>query len=128
MIRIMALALAVSGLCLGSAAWADEPEAKAVAFVEKQGGRVTRDEKASGKPVIGVSLAVTRVTDAGLKELAPLKSLTTLDLSFTRVKDAGVKELAALQNLTTLALAGTKVTDAGLKELQEALPKCKIAK
>ena len=67
MFRLAAFALAVSGLCSGSAAWADEPEAKAVAFVKKLGGLVTRDEKVSGKPVIGVSLAFTRVKDAGLK-------------------------------------------------------------
>ena len=66
------------------------------------------------------------MTDAGLKELAPLKNLTTLYLSLTQVTDAGLKELAPLKNLTTLDLTGTKVTDAGLKELRDALPKCKI--
>jgi hypothetical protein len=79
-------------------------EDKAVQFVEKLGGRVTRDNKASGKPVVAVNLGGTKVTDAGLKELAPLK------------------------NLTELYLTGTKVTDAGVKELQKALPKCQIFK
>ena len=46
------------------------------------------------------------MTDAGLKELAALKNLTTLDLSETRVTGAGLKELAALKNLTTLNLRG----------------------
>ena len=32
---------------------ADDAEDKAVAFVEKLGGAVARDEKAPGKPVIG---------------------------------------------------------------------------
>ena len=44
------------------------------------------------------------MTDAGLKELAALKNLTTLNLSETRVTGAGLKELAALKNLTTLYL------------------------
>ena len=71
----------------------------------------------------------TGVTDAGLKELATLKNLTTLDLSNTGVTDAGLKELAPLKNLTTLNLGGfTRVTDEGIKELQKALPKCKIVK
>ena len=57
--------------------YADDAEDKAVAFVEKLGGRVTRDEKLPGKPVIGVHLSFNAVTDVGLKELAPLKNLTT---------------------------------------------------
>ena len=104
MFRITTFAVAVWGLCLCSAGRADDAEDKAVAFVEKLGGKVTRDEKAPGKPVITVSLNDTKVTDAGLKELATLKNLTTLDLGFT------------------------KVTDAGVKELQDALPKCRISK
>ena len=54
------------------------------------------------------------MTDAGLKELAPLQSLTALDLSFTDLTDAGLKELAALPNLTALRLINTGVTGAGL--------------
>ncbi len=38
MFKITVFALAVSGLCLGSAARADNAEDKAVAFVEKQRG------------------------------------------------------------------------------------------
>ena len=57
-----------------------------------------------------VALAAARepsLNDAGLKELAALKNLTTLNLSHTNVTDAGLKELAALKNLTTLNLSGT---------------------
>ena len=86
----------------GSAAWADEAEDKAVAFVTKLYGTVTRDDKAPGKPVVTVNLGGRQVTDAGLKELAPLKGLTKLD-----VRD-------------------TRVTDAGAMELKKALPECKI--
>ncbi len=123
MFRLMAFVLAVSGLSLGSSARADEAEDKAVALVEKFGGKVTRDDKAPGKPVVGVSLFTgpgkvnLKVTDAGLKELAALKNLTTLMLGGAKVTDAGLKELAALKSLTTLNLNGTAVTDAGLKEL-----------
>ena len=60
------------------------------------------------------------MTDAGLKELAGLKSLQTLDLGDTQVTDAGLKELAGLKSLQTLDLSDTKVTDAGLKELAGA--------
>ncbi len=143
----------MAGVILYSSApvQADDVEDKAVAFVEKLRGTVTRDDKATGKPVVTVSLGYTKVTDAGLKELAPLKNLTTFNLNGTEVTSAGLKELAPLKNLTNLDLWGTKVTDAGLKELanlknlaaldlgrtevtdagmkelQKALPKCKIS-
>jgi hypothetical protein len=129
MLRIMAFALAVSGLCSCSPVRADDAEDKAVAFVEKLaeglGREVIRDEKAPGKPVVEVNLVCTPVTDAGLKELAALKNLTTLHLGNTRVTDAGMKELAALKNLTTLSLFSTEVTGTGLKELAAPPSTCK---
>lgn len=70
MTRFMAIALAVSGLCLGSSARADEAEDKTIAYVKRLGGAFTLDDKAPGKPVVAVSLAYKPVTDAGLKELA----------------------------------------------------------
>ena len=88
--------------CLSGAARADE--ASAVKAVEKLGGKVTRDDKLPGKPVIGVNLGGTGVTDAGLKELKELKQLTTLGLH-----DA-------------------KVTADGVADLQRALPGCKITR
>jgi hypothetical protein len=44
------------------------------------------------------------------------------------VTDAGLKELAGLKSLQSLDLSRTKVTDAGLKELQKALPDCEIVR
>ena len=67
------------------------------------------------------------MTDAGLKELAPLTQLRTLDLNETGVTDAGLKELAPLTQLRTLDLSETGVTDAGLKELKVALPRCYVS-
>jgi hypothetical protein len=69
----------------------------------------------------------TKVTDAGLKELAELKGLKELHLQETKVTDAGLKELAGLKGLQELHLRGCReVTDAGVAELQKALPDCKI--
>jgi hypothetical protein len=128
----------------------DEAEDRAVKALQKLGARIERDEKADGKPVISVNLGLTKVTDAHLKELAPLKHLQTLylyatrvtdeglkelaplqnlqwlHLAFTQVTDAGLKDLAALKSLRSLDLQGTQVTDAGLKQLRLALPDCKI--
>src|SRR5437764_3174833 len=102
-------------------------EASAVKAVEYLGGKVTRDDKLPGKPVIGVNLAGTQVTDTGLKQLADLRQLATLDLGGnTDVTDAGLAELANRKQLTSLNLTGTQVTPAGVNELQAALPKLKI--
>jgi hypothetical protein len=49
-----------------------------------------------------------------------------LDLAKTEVADAGLKELAKLKHLTSLALCETKVTDDAVEELRKALPKCFI--
>src|SRR5262245_52753842 len=66
----------------------------------------------------GLELAGTGVTDAGLKELAPLRNLTALYLHGTQITDVGLRELGNLSNLATLNLAGCRgVTDAGLAEL-----------
>src|SRR4051812_40523 len=97
---------------LCGAARADE--AAAVKLVEKLGGRITRDDKQPGRPVIEASLVNSKVTDVDLKELKGLKQLTTLILWNTQVTDAGLKELKELKQLNSLDLNITKVTDAGL--------------
>jgi internalin A len=44
------------------------------------------------------------------------------------VTDAGLKELAGMKGLQSLELYGTKVTDAGAAELQKALPTLTIVR
>src|SRR5438094_571835 len=124
LMRTMLIGAVMLLACLSGAARADE--ASAVKVVEKLGGKVTRDDKLPGKPVIGVDLNGPQVTDADLKELADLKQLTTLWLNGTGVTDAGLKELADLKQLTSLWVNGTQVTGEGARELQAALPKLKI--
>jgi hypothetical protein len=74
-------------------------------------------EIAKLKGLTTLELTCSKVTGAGLKELAPLQGLTYLDFSRTEVGDAGLKEFARLKGLTALYLEGTKVTDRGLREL-----------
>jgi hypothetical protein len=128
-----------------------DPEARAVATVQKLGGEILRDEKGAGHKVVGVKLGEAtdadlkelavfkdlnvlnlsgsyKVTDAGLKELAVFKDLKELDLSGCfKVTDAGLKELATLKSLQKLNLVNTMVTGAGVAELLKALPKCTIS-
>ena len=50
-----------------------------------------------------------------------------LDLGGTKITDAGLKEVAQLQQLTWLNLEDCKqITDAAVAELKKALPKCRI--
>ena len=81
-----------------------ESQAAAVAAISKFFGELTFDEENPGRPLVGVNLRSTRVTDAGLEHL---KGLTKLQ---------------------TLVLFSTKVTAAGVKDLQAVLPKCSILK
>jgi predicted TIM-barrel enzyme len=57
------------------------------------------------------------VTSEGLKELAPLKRLQDLRLWHTRVTNDGLKHLVALAELKKLDLDGLAVTNEGLKDL-----------
>ena len=72
------------------------------------------------------NLSRTQITDEGLKEVAKLQKLETLDLSGSKITDAGLKELAKLQKLRTLYLNNTQATKAGVAELKKALPNCTI--
>src|SRR5436853_4410565 len=118
--KLLAYVCVVALLILSSGA-ARADEASAVKAVENLGGKVTRDDKLPGKPVIGVNFNANPgvVTDASLKELKDLKQLTSLDLTSTQVTDVGLQELKDLKQLTTLILTGAQVTDAGLKELKD---------
>ncbi|MGA2258447.1 MAG: hypothetical protein ABSG53_27605 [Thermoguttaceae bacterium] len=105
----------VSTLCVAAEPSADQ--AKAIAEIEKIGGKVTVDEKSPGKPAIEVTFWGTQVTDAGLGHLNGLTKLQSLDLGETKVTDAGLIHLKAVPQLITLGLRGTQVTDAGLVHL-----------
>src|SRR5437660_1551095 len=82
-------------------------------------GRIPRDEKQRGKPVIKVNLSTIDVTDADLRELKEFEQLTSIDLAKTKGTDAGLKELKELKELSNLDLSETQITDASLRELTE---------
>ena len=111
---VLGLSLAV--VASGWAAEANPEQAKAIAAIEKLGGKVTFD--ANNQAVFGVSLRKTEVTDAGMVYLKALTSLEDLDLSHTKLTDAGLEHLKGLTKLRWLGLGGTKVTDAGLVHLK----------
>lgn len=140
--RFRALTLLAAGLALAARARADDAEDKAVAAVQKRGGRVERDEKADGKPVIvayfgtldvnddalqavkdlaklkKLTLNGTKITDAGLDHIKDLKALEKLYLVDTKITDAALEKLKGLAELRVLSLVGTQVSDAGLEHLK----------
>jgi beta-lactamase regulating signal transducer with metallopeptidase domain len=93
-------------------------QAKAIAEIEKLGGKVIVDEKSPDKPVPLIDLRETKVTDAGLEHLKGFSQLQYLFLGHTDVTDAGLEHLKGLSQLQMLDLSGTKVTDAGLEHLK----------
>ena len=83
--------------------------------LEKPKGALTKEDLDG---VRTLTLNYTKISDAGLKEVAKLPNLTSLDLMYCKqITDAGLKELVKLKELATLILTGTKITDTGLKEV-----------
>jgi internalin A len=117
-------------LAAGLPAYAQSPnpeEEKAVAAIEKLRGKVTRDDKLPGHPVVEVDLSGRSVTDADLKDSRELKGLQTLNLSYTKIADAGLIHLKELKNLQYLDLGGIHTTATARKDLRQALPHTMIS-
>lgn len=64
-----------------------------------------------------LSLAETKVGDAGLVHLTAMKKLQELHLDHTEITNDGLKLLTSLPSLEILDLKGTRITDAGLAEV-----------
>jgi hypothetical protein len=65
--------------------------------------------------------------DDGLKQLAALKKLTTVDLKMTVVSDKGLMELSAIPGLAHLRVAGTAVSSTAEKEFVRRNPNCDLS-
>jgi hypothetical protein len=117
---------------------------KAMAIIEKFGGKVIREEKDPERPVIEVTLQgtdadngalealrafpklkklnlsrCTKVDNPGMAWLEDLKELQVLNCSFcTHVSDGGMESIGKLTNLEELNLDQTQTTDLGLAKLK----------
>src|ERR1700753_3049234 len=98
---------------------ADDSEKTALEFIKKLDGTAgSVNRHGIQQPWTDmVGLGYRKITDEGLKELAPLRGLSDLHLGHTVVGDAGLKEVAPFKNLSYLGLDSTRITDAGLAEL-----------
>jgi Leucine rich repeat len=114
---MVVFAMLVSGISRLSLA-NDVEQERAVAAIEKLGGKVERDLTSPGHLVVRVDLRMTGVTDTDLASLGTLKSLQSLSLSCTGITDAGLAHLEGLANLRRLDLDVNRITDAGLVHLE----------
>jgi hypothetical protein len=115
------LAALLAGAVIGSRAPAQEPQAgpeQAIAEIQKAGGKVERDEKDPGKPVVVVNFATTPAADDALANLKGFDKLQKLTLNGTKITDAGLEHLKGLTGLQKLYLVDTAITDAGLERLK----------
>jgi Leucine-rich repeat (LRR) protein len=69
------------------------------------------------KRLVSLDLRETHVTDEGLKELARCEKLASLRIGKLKITDAGVQSLAPLTRLKVLDLSSTEVTDEGVKDV-----------
>jgi internalin A len=120
--RLVAMgAVASLMLAAAGAARADEAQDKALAEIQKRGGKIDRDEtsKEKDKPVIAVNFATTPAEDAALEPLKAIPTLRKVTLNGTKITDAGLEQLKSVPGLKKLYLVDTKITDKGLESIKE---------
>ena len=72
--------------------------------------------------LVVLSARGTKITDAGLAHLKPLKRLKKLDVANTSVTDDGLRHLETMTSLESLNVTETRVTQAGIERLRKSLP------
>jgi hypothetical protein len=113
-------------LLFAAAATAADAEKTAVETIEKLGGKIFRDDKADGKPIVQVDLHNSKVKAEHLKQLRAFKQLRKLELGFTDIGDEGLKELHELKSLREVGIGYVHVSNEAVAALKKALPECKI--
>jgi hypothetical protein len=114
-VAVVALVTGFTGRGLSAAE--NTPAEKAITEIEKLGGRITRDEKNPGRPVIALMISNAKFTDAELLLVKRLPQIQRLSLLGTQVTDAGLKHLKGFTQLQRLRLWDSKITDSGLADL-----------
>jgi hypothetical protein len=97
---------------------AAKARAKAIAEVEKFGGRYETDETLPDNPIIRVDLPNKKAGDSSLVVFGSLKELRILNLAETSVTDSGLPWIKGLTKLEVLTLTDDGITDVGLKHLE----------
>ena len=92
--------LILEGLPIGDSWIADHPELRRL-------------------PRLSIDLSGTRITDAGLEQLATMPEITGLTLTDTQITDSGLAGFGSLPKLMLLDLSGTPVGDQGIASLRQ---------
>jgi hypothetical protein len=109
-----------------------EQQRQSAAAIEKLGGKIKWDERASRYPewmrsvlgdaffnsVLKVDLSYERVADMDLGSVEDFDQLQELSLDATQVTDVGLQHLKGLRHVKRLSLDSTRVTGAGLEHLR----------
>jgi hypothetical protein len=118
-------ALLLVAASTGQAQVSEEAQAKAVAAIEKLGGKVEIDGTLPGKPVVAVDLAQAKIKDDDLACLVACTELRKLQLERATITDAAlvhIRGLAKLELLNLKVLSGNRpfgITDKGLVHLKD---------
>ena len=96
---------------------APDPEAAALAAIEKLGGSVRSVSGGCDDREVEFHLGGRGLTDAGLVHVAALKNVASLNLRDTRISSAGLRHLKGLTKLRWLHLERTAIGDDGVENL-----------
>jgi hypothetical protein len=69
-------------------------------------------------PLLHLSIYGSKVTDEGMKHLAKITSLRSLNLSETDITDEGIRNLKPLKELINMNLTRTRITNDGVREFK----------
>jgi len=95
-------------------------EARALQTIERLTPHaIFRDRNQADHPIVTIHLNRSDCSDDDLKELVDLKHLRFLNLTSTKVTDAGLENLAGFTELLRLYLADTSVNGTGFVHLEQ---------
>src|SRR6266481_2203079 len=97
---------------------ASDPEAAAIAQIEKAGGIVRQIAQNDNHREVDFHLEGAGFTEDQLALLPKIKNIVAIHLGSTSVTDAGLALLKPLTGLVRLHLEQTKITDKGLEQLK----------
>ena len=73
-----------------------------------------------------MELSATKMTEAGIAELAGLKALRKLSIHGVNLTQAGLKELSGFKHLQALDIGHTNLSRVDIEKLRLALPGCQV--
>src|SRR5262245_13706323 len=114
-LAIVPLLLLASGV-LGAD---DAARERVVARIRDLGGKVQTEDFPQVGPIVIITLARSKATDADVADLTVFPNLAALFLTETAITDAALKNLKSFPLLGYLNLAATRISNDGLRHLAD---------